>query len=446
MSVRSTDARLMNGREREIARLSGLNSIHFYSLLDAHGGTHSRPIMGILVFYGDSGILNYSQADPEFDPLLRKLLYQYHLEKTERAIAADAFSKRILETGLIELQQSMAGYYRGQRAYESSLLPFARQCFVQVEDIVAYLLRRFLELRGQSAGIIGMSGYRGSIALSIRTDDGPPKTLPLRLLQRNAFSCELSAGNLFDHINGLQIAVELRGGGIKAGWQTPDGALRMDCDYRVSGAGLHIDESLYSGGELRQCRNDLLREPVDGKQAREAETWLQIDGAAPLSGPFYPLPWGGLLARDKRSEPLDRRHTQEVSDCVYLMPREDAVIIKRYSEKGLRAADSPLYVKTDAVAKSFVLHRVGEYGVVETLLAETENALGVYKRELAGRYFYSLLKINVSPGELKTVRLRPIRAEDGVTAGYQLLDEAVLRDIWEGSGIHGEVPTAGKEG
>lgn len=428
----------LSNSEREIAALKQLDSVHFYDLLDVRAATGSRQAMGLLVFYGGSRILNYTQTDPQFAPLLHKVLYQYRLERDTRPVLADSFTRHILETGAVELEASMAQCYLRHPGYAHSLLPFARQVYPQVQDIVGHHLGQLFALRGQNVRIGGFSGFRSHIALQIAVEGESAQILPLRFVRRDPFHCELSVGGLFGSVNGLLISVEFRDSGVRTSWKTPDGSLHMDCEYTLSSAGLHHNEQLFSGGQLQHAHSELLGEPVTGREADACHNLLLLGGERAADS-FFRLPWGGFLSQQVQTAPAGHRYRQIMADCVYLSMDEHFATVRRRRQKSLQLLDGPLQVTTDAVLQSAILLQVGGYGVVETHFDHACHAIGDYQQALAGRNFYSLFQIEDSLQHLATVHPRAVGKADGLVAGYQLLDESELHKIWQRSDSHGGV-------
>lgn len=423
----------------DIYNIRNIESVQVWNLMSSKE-SKMLVVPCVTIMYDGGKYLSLCAKDKYFDVYVRKVVEVYNDEKDNiledsltnpfglrKGIDIDEHTKKILGSGELEQISSIYQFYDGKESYENTLL-FSIDEARLLLPIIRYHVQKLFGTTDQIVFVEDvLTGYRDCYTLFAKVN-GIDTNISLHFVKVDDKTYDISIGGL----NTKCIPVLMRIHFAKD-------SISVDTGIRSYG---YLSSSLYSitnGAvkEIHEVKKDglpVVYENIDLPCVEENPytNIANLDGDVHLK--WFLLPWGAVYGIDNAI--LEVSDTEKIVEMhnMYIDVLGDSFARREYYSKTyLRnrtvAVDSAETVLDEVIKNISGLRLEGLddiYAIETNFVGKGKN--GYYEGYLANKYFYHLA---VSAGGIQNLtreRLVPVKKEDNVLSGVDLLNKSnVLR-------------------
>lgn len=431
---------LQSEKYLKINDIKNISSIKIYDMVNPKNPQVYSGTMGLLVFYEDGNLLNYTQDEEEFVYFFETVRRIYNSEKKSRHIDIDNETEYFLDS------LNPSEDINVIKANVGSIGTTNKKIYYKIKEvethynILEYVIENLMSFLGRNVDIVGVSGIGSNFALKMY-ENSFKKNLEFKYINKSELKSICIFKGIIDGIKELYVEINYE-----------DGFQVKFYDYNKSIIGIHrfdknncsLVTEIYINGECKSRKYDRLeKSDINSPYLTFEENNYDK----------YVLPWGDMILQNEKentSETVlkDRKDIELTENGIKVTNLEDKTLkflevrktfIYVYSndlhskvirqEEVVKSEYSPSLYKLSrvtlktceetSITNYYVLN--GKYVVKETSFVHSILGSGIYKSELEGKSFYKVYQVldNKINEEYSIVK-------EGVQ-GYQLLDESELR-------------------
>lgn len=429
----------MNKERLAIAKIEGIETIHFYDLYDRSNSDKERKnCVGLLVFF-DGGILNYCELDPEYEFFKKKVIDQYNIEKGNSKIRMNDETRTILENSEVGLEETTAYKYLNSKSFNTKLINYKEKRLLQIEDILIYYIKQMYTLLGYRCDVDAIKsgiGANYSVSLTLIDNDNIKSKveIPITLEEKNNFEYEIKIGNMIQEINYLSLNILFKDNRIDVNLLSEDYSFSYRTNYRIRDNKLSLESLMIREDETIFYDKNSIATELTIEEIEMIKTYITIEGKDISNYGVVKLPWGGYFLYSKTRKENGPHFDLTESSSIYISVRDTYAHLKHYNEKGVIGNQDLAHTRIDGLIKNMHIYLVGEkrtkYAICETTFGEASYAIGLYKKELANKNYYDAFRTSASTlNEIESPILHPVNLDLEPNQGYKLFEEETLMDI-----------------
>ena len=424
----------------DIYNIRNIESIKLDDFVSKNSSENSKLVVVPLltVFCDGNKVLSLSSKEKYFNTFVKKVVQVYNDEKNNiledsltdpfglnSNIKIDDYTKKILESGLLENSNELYKFYENKECYEYSLL-FQKDEVKLLLPIVKYHIKKLFSNTDKEVTFDDeFIGYRNYYLTSGKID-GVYTEIPFLYNKLNDNEYLFEVGNLLDRCSSLKININFNKDRIVVRCSLLEYKIVNTFTYLITdGVVKSINDAIknditvkYENIDLSECNNNLLN-------------IVNFDRESKFK--WFMLPWNAYYGINTNVTNLSEIEKNIEISSMYLYSLDKSFMRKEYFSKNYKRNDtisvSGENIVLDSMKKNTLgINLLSDIYFIETSFLDSLYSNGYYDEKLKNKYFYHLVRSDNGISGIDRENLISIGKLDEVLDNGDILnDELVLK-------------------